>query len=459
VRARRIAIALLAAVLAFLGLRLHGLVGAMAASSAKILCSAVFVSGRALAEARVQSLAFEPPGSAVHLDREARAVEVTVGGLLHRRALHAGDQGCVALPPGARELGFEPVSLQSALPDPAHTPWPLGDRLPPDPPVGLDRARLARAVQVAFAAPEDHTAAFLVAHRGRIVAERYAPGIGRDTQLESWSMGKSLTATLVGLLVHEGALRLDQPAPIDEWQRPGDPRAAITVADLLRMQSGLAFSGPTRSLGRMLLFGVPDHLRIYTGMEDVFRFAVSRPAEHPPGAIGRYRNCDPLALGALVRRIVEARGDDYLSWPQRALFDRIGIRRQVLETDLRGNFILTGFDYGTARNWARLGLLYLRDGAWQGERLLPEGYARFVAAPAPGWDEPIYGGLFWINGTGRYALPRDAFYMAGNGGQRVFVVPSHDLVIVRMGHTRGGPTADANLREAQELLLEALEGP
>jgi CubicO group peptidase (beta-lactamase class C family) len=263
----------------------------------------------------------------------------------------------------------------------------------------------------------------------------------------------------VGLLVHEGALRLDQPAPIDEWQRPGDPRAAITVADLLRMQSGLAFSGPTRSLGRMLLFGVPDHLRIYTGMEDVFRFAVSRPAEHPPGAIGRYRNCDPLALGALVRRIVEARGDDYLSWPQRALFDRIGIRRQVLETDLRGNFILTGFDYGTARNWARLGLLYLRDGAWQGERLLPEGYARFVAAPAPGWDEPIYGGLFWINGTGRYALPRDAFYMAGNGGQRVFVVPSHDLVIVRMGHTRGGPTADANLREAQELLLEALEGP
>lgn len=206
-----------------------------------------------------------------------------------------------------------------------------------------------------------------------------------------------------------------------------------------------------------LFFGVPDHLRIYTGMEDVFRFAVNRKAEHPPGRVGRYRNCDPLALGAIVRRTVEARGEDYLRWPQRALFDRIGIRRQILETDVRGNFILTGFDYGTARNWARLGLLYLRDGVWNGKRLLPEGFARFVATPAPAWDEPVYGGSFWVNGSGRYPLPREAFYMSGNGVQRVFVVPSHDLVIVRMGHTRGGATAEANLRAALSLLLEAIE--
>jgi CubicO group peptidase (beta-lactamase class C family) len=272
-------------------------------------------------------------------------------------------------------------------------------------------------------------------------------------------MGKSLTATLIGLLIQEGALSLETPAPIAEWRSPGDPRGRITVGDLLRMSSGLDFSGPSRWLLRALVFGVPDHLRIYTGMEDVFHFALTRGAEHPPGRVGRYRNCDPLALGAILRRTVEERGEEYLSWPQRALFDRIGIRRQILETDVRGNFILTGFDYGTARNWARLGLLYLRDGVWNGERLLPEGFARFVATPAPAWDEPVYGGSFWINGTGRYALPREAFYMSGNGVQRVFVVPSHDLVIVRMGHTRGDATADVNLRAAQSLILEAIEPP
>ena len=364
-----------------------------------------------------------------------------------------------ALPRGVDEIAFTPVKVRSALEDPRTQAWPMGDAA--DPPTGeseagIDAVKLAEAVDLAFADPVDRTAAFLVVHRGRIVAERYAPGTHRDTQLESWSMGKSLTATLIGRLIQQGLLSLDAPAPISEWQSPDDPRRRITVADLLRMSSGLDFSGASESLIQMLLFGIPDHLWVYTGIEDVFGFSLSRPAGHPPNRVGRYRNCDPLALGAILRRTVESVGEQYLSWPQRALFDRIGIRRQVLETDVRGNFILSGFDYGTARNWARLGLLYLRDGVWNGERLLPEGFVRFVASPAPAWDEPIYGGAFWVNGTGRYSLPLETFYMSGNGVQRVFVVPSHDLVIVRLGHTRGGATADTNLRAAQSLILEAI---
>jgi CubicO group peptidase (beta-lactamase class C family) len=168
--------------------------------------------------------------------------------------------------------------------------------------------------------------------------------------------------------------------------------------------------------------------------------------------VGRYRNSDPLVLLAIVRRIVESQGDDFLTWPQRALFDRIGIRRQVLETDVHGNFILTGHDYGTARNWARLGLLYLWEGVWLGERLLSADFVRFVATPAPAWEEPVYGGLFWLNRTGRAPIPADAFWMGGDGDQRVTIVPSLDLVVVRLGHVAGGSETGSHVRALEEVV-------
>ncbi|HLE70874.1 MAG TPA: serine hydrolase, partial [Vicinamibacteria bacterium] len=305
--------------------------------------------------------------------------------------------------------------------------------------------------------PKSLTAAFVVLYKGQIVAERYGEDAHRDMQLESWSMGKSITATLIGLLIQQGALSLDQPAPVPAWQAEGDPRKAITVGNLLNMSSGLHFTAP-RDPDYSEEKGYPDHMFIYTGAVDAFEYSYSKPLQFPPGTVGRYRNSDPLTLGYLVKRIVTERGEDYLTFPQRALFDRIGIRKQVLETDPYGNFLLTGYDYGTARNWARLGLLYLRDGVWLGERLLPEGFAKFVSTPAPAWKEPVYGGLFWVNGKGDYALPKEAYYMAGAGGQTTFVVPSHDLVIVRMGHFRGdGEEMKRGLNEALRGILEAVE--
>ena len=451
----RILLGLALVLVALAGARTWELLDAVAASNAKVLCSAVFVSGRDLDEARAHSIRIDPPTSRVRLDPDARAVDVSIGRLIRRRALFTGDQGCVALPRGREALAFAPVPVTSGLPPADTVDWPMGDRLLDEPATGIDPARLEAAVELAFANPEDHTAAFVVLHQGRLVAERYAPGIGPETQLEGWSMGKSVIATLTGILLQQGALRLDQPAPVDEWQSPGDPRAEITVADLLRMSSGLRFSFTEASLAQLFWRGLPDHVRIYTGMEDVFRFAIAAPSEHPPGRVGRYRNSDPLVLLAIARRIVEARGDDFLTWPQRALFDRIGIRRQVLETDLHGNFILTGHDYGTARNWARLGLLYLWGGEWQGERLLPADFVRFVATPAPAWVQPVYGGLFWLNRTRRVPIPEDAFWMGGDGEQRVTVVPSLDLVVVRLGHVAGGATAAANLARALEEVAAA----
>jgi CubicO group peptidase (beta-lactamase class C family) len=431
------------------------------AGTAKVLCSALFVSGRELAEARAHVSDYFlreklDSISDLHVDRERKLVRLTVAGRITREAKLYGDQGCVIHQPGSDTVHFTPVRVTSRLPDSATTPWPMGDLLPNEPPpTGLDTAKLRLATDSAFANPAGLTAGFVVVHRGRIVAERYANGARRDMQLESWSMGKSITGTLIGMLVHQGAFKLEDPAPVPEWRKtPGDPRAKIRVQDLMRMSSGLRFSrGSPEDLP-----GYHDHDLIYTGAIDAFQFAVTREPQFEPNTFGRYRNVDVMTLGLLIRDAVRARGEDYLTWPQRALFDKIGIRRQVLETDPYGNFLLSGYDYGTPRNWARLGMLYLNDGVWNGERLLPEGWTRFVSTPAPAWADSSYGGMVWVNGRGLWPLPRDAFAFRGAGGQETYVVPSLDLVVVRMGHFPGSRVGGQDLRRALRLIAEAVSG-
>jgi CubicO group peptidase (beta-lactamase class C family) len=411
------------------------------AGYAKVLCSAVFVSGREPAEAFKNSGFFLFPddqraGVTYAVDRDKRLVRMTHGAIT-RTAKFYGDQGCIIHPQDHDGIYFTRVAVKTRLPDAMSQPWPMGDAPSTgDLPAGLDRAHLAKAVDLAFADSEALTAGFLVVYKGQIVAERYMPGITKDTQLESWSMGKSLTATLFALLVKEGVYTIDEPVPVPEWRAPGDPRGAIRIVDLLHMSSGLKFiagQDPDYTPDK----GYPDHTLIYTGAIDAFKHSMTRPQQFPPNTEGRYRNSDPLMVGWLVKQAVTKRGEEYLTYPQRALFDRVGIRRQVLETDPYGNFLLTGYDYGTARNWARLGLLYLQDGTWQGQRLLPEGWAKFVSTPATAWKTPVYGGLFWVNGDGAWPIPKSAYLMNGAGGQRTIIIPTHDLVVVRMGHHRG----------------------
>jgi CubicO group peptidase (beta-lactamase class C family) len=430
------------------------------AGTAKILCSAVFVSGRDTAEARAHVTSYFLGArvdsiTKVDVDRQRKLVRLTVAGRITREAKLYGDQGCIIHQPGRDSIYFRPVRVTTKLPDAATTPWPMGDVLPATPlPAEIDTIKLRSAVDAAFANPAGYTAAFVVVYDGRIVAERYANGANRDMQLESWSMGKSIVGTLIGLLVQQGALKLEDPAPVPEWHKaPDDPRAKIRVIDLMRMSSGLRFSrGSPEDIP-----GYHDHDLGYTGAIDAFQFATTRPLQFEPNTFGRYRNSDPLTLGMIIRDAVRKRGEEYLTWPQRALFDRIGIRRQVLETDPYGNFLLNGYDYGTARNWARLGLLYLNDGVWLGQRLLPEGWTKFVSTPAPAWKDSTYGAMVWVNARGAWPeLPHDAFAFRGAGLQDVYVIPSRNLVIVRMGHFIGMQPGTADLRRAQALLMEAI---
>lgn len=416
------------------------------AGTAKVLCSAVFISQRVPEEAWENGAQGLMPdqhrdaGYAYSIDVPRGRVTVGVPDGPQRSAAFHGDQGCII----GDTLHFTPVKLERR--GDGRAAWPMGDVTGP-----LDPAFDA-ATATAFSDPEAHTAAFIVVHRGQVVAERYGPGVTPDTPLESWSMGKSITATLLALLVKAGVYHVNAPAPVPRWQH--DARKNIRIIDLLHMSSGLDFRSSMDPDWKPE-HGIADHWYIYTGGVDVFEYSLDKPVQFPPNTEGRYRNCDPLIIGWLVKQAVK---DDYLAWPQRALFDRLGMRHMWLETDPWGNFILTGFDYGPARDWARLGLLYAQDGMWLGERVLPEGWAKLVSTPAPAWKKAEYGALFWTNRDKDFpALPQTAYSMVGAGGQRVFVVPEHQLVVVRMGHGNGWPRGKKSLNAALEQVLQVVE--
>ncbi len=426
---------------------------------AKLTCSGVFVVGREVDEfvrndihthVRPEGNPFDWDDVQVAVDHAAGTVTFSHAGRSRYAQFHPG-QGCTIIPQGESGVHFTPEVVERNTPPAETTPWPMGDLLSGQRSRDdIDRAALDAAMAQAFdddlwpGGGPQRTRSLVVVHRGELVAERYAPGFGPHVPHVSWSMGKSITSALIGILVGQGELALDDPAPVAEWQGADDPRRAITVRDLLQMSSGLQFMR-AQDEGELDLGWTrrDDHMLIYFGAVNVFEHARSRPLVDPPGSAWRYRNSDPLTLGSLVRQIVEARGESYLTFPQRALFDRIGMRQMTLEPDPWGNFVMSGFDYGTSRDWARFALLHLWDGVWKptGERILPEGWVDFVRTPAPADAELHYGGQFWLNAGGRWAdLPRDAFTPLGAWGQVALTIPSQDLVVVRHGHS--GDTGD-----------------
>ena len=436
-----------------------------AAGFAKVICSAVFITGLDPEFAAENVGYFTAPydvraklGKPV-VDREHKQVRVAVPDGVTRTAVYLGDQGCVSLPVGKDSVSFKPVKLNSTLPNASEQAWPMGDVLPSGPPPReLDMAKVKEAVDAAFAPPDAKTAAFVVTWRGRLIAERYAPGITTQTPLESWSMGKSVTATLMGVLIQQGAYELWQPAPIPEWQEGNDLRSEIRIADLLHMSSGLRIKAP-EDPDYDPTGTYADHFYLYTGSVDSFHYAATRPLQWLPGKVGRYRNTDPVLTNYLIRLAVEKRGEEYLSFPRRALFDKLGMRTMVVETDPFGNFLMQGYEFAAARDWVRLGNLYLQDGVWNTERILPEGFVKFVSTLAPAWvadHNPVYGGFFWINGDGSYPVPRSAYFMSGAGGQKTMIIPSHDLVVVRLGHFKGADEGVKSFKKSLALLMEAV---
>jgi CubicO group peptidase (beta-lactamase class C family) len=430
---------------------------------AKIMCSAVFITGLTPEFAAENVGYFTSPyaerakvGKPI-VDYVKKTVSITLPNGVVRTAIYTGDQGCVCLAEGSTGLNYTPQKVVRNLPNAATTLWPMGDKLPNDSmPAELDKAKILQAVNAAFEPTEALTAAFVVTYKGKIIGERYGENITKETPLESWSMGKSLSATIMGILIGKGVYTLDQPAPIPQWKN--DERSKIRIMDIMHMSSGLYCRAPQDPDFDPAL-GYADHLYLYTGGANSFEYAANLPQQWLPNTVGRYRNSDPVLTNYLNRLGIEKLGEVYHTFPQRALFDKIGVRTMVMETDPYGNFLTQGYEFASGRDWARLGNLYLQEGVWNGERLLPEGFTKFVSTLAEPWvadGRPIYGGLFWINGDGDRPIPKEAYMMLGAGGQSVTIIPSHDLVVVRLGHFKGSKAGDKALDKAYALLMEAV---
>ena len=266
------------------------------------------------------------------------------------------------------------------------------------------------------------TTSVLISKNGKLIAERYRPGFGIHSGYRTWSTAKSISAALIGIATAQGILNLDDTASIPEWAYPGDPRQAITYKHLLWMSSGL-FSGGSNTDA------------IYFGGQDVISAATTTPLEVEPGTRWKYANNDTLLL---LRALRDRLGNDldYLRFPYDELLHPLGMYHTRMEIDHQGNFIGSSQTYTTARDLMRFGMLLANDGVLKGKRLLPEGWVRFSATPAPTLapqkDQWGYGAQFWLLDQ-MPGIPKGTFTTAGNKGQYVTIVPGHDLVIVRTG--------------------------
>lgn len=417
----------------FLTAAIGPVVSAGMAYKAKTLCSEVFVSGRPhhdiLADLAIDDLR---PLRLLRVEVDTDQRVVTARLLIARRKARFTDGlGCTLAPWPYQDAGSPQTLVPAGLTGSNTAPHYSSTSA-----AGAANDVLEKVLDEAFAEVEGRlpkrTRAVVVLHRGEIVTERYAPGIDPETPLIGWSMTKSVMNALIGAAIHEGKLTLEGPTGLRAWSAPGDQRAHITVSDLLQMSSGLEFvedqAKPSSDIFQML-YREPD----------MAGFASSKKLTAAPGTNWNYSSGTSIILSQVLR---ETLGEEvYRSFPQTALFEPLGLSRALLEPDAAGTFMGASYMYATAREWARIGQLYLQDGVWQDQRILPEGWVAYTTTIAPADPLRSYGAHFWVATPAEYRgravqLPADVFHAAGHEAQFVTIIPSRDVVIVRMGKTR-----------------------
>lgn len=306
-------------------------------------------------------------------------------------------------------------------------PFPYGDGDAEKPTfTNIDYTRVNKALENAFAPNEEGkkcSRAIVVVYKDKIIGEKYAPGFTKDSRLLGWSMTKSITSTLFGILQKQGKLNVNQKAPIQEWQ--SDERKNITLHNLLQMNSGLEWD---EDYGK-----ISDVTKMLFQESDMTKSQINKPLVSKPNATWNYSSGTTNLLSGILRKQFKTH-QEYLDFWYSALIDKIGMHSMLVEADLEGNYIGSSYAWANARDWAKFGLLYLHNGNWNGEQLFDANWSKYVATPTPTSDKQ-YGAQFWLNAGGKMPdCPRDIYYADGFQGQRVFVIPSHEMVIVRLGY-------------------------
>lgn len=434
--------------------------------TAKYICSQAFLAGRDdgyVFEHEVKPT--NPLFSLVSHSVDYKDKTVTAKGFGFRKpitAVYRDGFGCTLAIDSTRDELLK--QAQGALPRKKYDlslAWPRGEKvdigaLPPE----VDKARLNKAVADAFKEPlpksKRNTQGVVVVYKGSIIAEKYAEGFSPATPILGWSMTKSVTNALCGILVKQKKLNIVKPAPVAAWKKPGDLRNQITLDQLLRMSSGLKFGeiyGPLQDVTDMLY-----------GSKSMAEYAWAKPLATKPDGEWYYSSGTANIIARIVRDKAGGTLVDGYNFARINLFDKLNMCSAIIEPDASGSFVGSSYMFASPRDWARFGLFTLRDGVWNGERILPEGWMKYSTTPTPLAPKGEYGAHFWLNAGEKGnpknrtypSLPTDLYYLSGFNGQVVAVIPSRDIVIVRMGvaHDESSWPQEEFIRQVLESILK-----
>lgn len=403
---------------------------------AKNMASAVYVQHRSPEEILKEDLGEFPISlGSFTVDEKDSSVTGTVWGFAKQKAIYRKGLGCTLINSFSEAqvrkqhfvLPSAPITNQDSI------LWPYGDKLPDRMPPVINKALMDQAINGAMQETLDGkpacTRAVLVVYEGNIVGEQYAPGFDKNTVMLGWSMSKSLTAALIGVLVKAGKLNVDSSAPVPEWKNT--QKEQVTLKHLLQQTSGLAFeedySKPCEVTNMLFKEG------------DMAAFTANLPLKNAPGTVFYYSSGNANILSRIIRHTV---GDtNYAAFPYRALFHKLNMYSTLLEPDASGTYIGSSYSYATARDFARFGLLYYNKGVWNGEQILPTNWVKESIQPSTADKQKHYGYQFWLNGYSEIDstrllfpdVPADMYFATGYGGQNVYIIPSKKLVVVRLG--------------------------
>lgn len=426
------------------------LLSASAGIEAKMLCSGIFIANRTPESVLDNDMHDRVNYIRLQVDTNSQEVTATAFGVITKRAVFTKGIGCTLLP-DKYESKYRALKVPDLRPQPSQSqelPWPTGEIMQDSIFVFQgDMPSLTRTVDKAFEEDDPahvkNTRAIVIVHEGHLILERYAPGFSNNSPMLGYGLTKTVVNALVGILIKDGLVALDSPVNAPEWSNQSDSRQAITLGHLLRMSSCLNFDDSNAPLtDSVLMFNNPDMASYAAGKELVAS----------PNTVFTYSNGSSNIIMRYIRTVLGGADEDYFSFPRRALFDKTGMRSAVIEVDATGTFVGSTYMFATARDWARLGMLFLQDGVWEEIRILPEGWVDYSVRPTETDPQLEYGAHLWTNqgkgrngGTGSWPdLPTDTFFALGHDGQSITIIPSRDLVVVRLGLTRDQDAWDLN---------------
>lgn len=424
----------------------------LTAFSAKGMCSSVFLAGKQPERISAEDLSFFPINLAKNsIDYQEKSVTSSVFGLAKRKAIFREGHGAVIVLETPEE---ELLESQFTIPEPGYSqdtiPWPKGDILHDSLPEGVNYARLNELIDTCFDTPGTDplkkTLAVAIVYNNQLIAEKYLDGYDYQTMFHGWSMTKTIIGAWAGLLSAEGKIKLEDKAGFDEWEN--DERANITVKNVIQMCSGLGWFED--------YFTISDATVMLMQSEDMLASVIDNELSYPPGTYWNYSSGDANLLSGIIRNTI-GNDNEYHTAIYEDLLYKAGMLNTKVETDATGLFVASSYSYGSLRDWARFGLLFLNNGIFAGDTIIPPNWVDFMKTPAPPSDG-YYAGTFWLEEShAKDALvdaPDDIFFADGFLGQRIYIIPSKNLVAIRMGFGMKNFNMNDFLREVVETLPE-----